>query len=132
MTAGCTILLLEDEPLILMDLEYAAEDCGCTVLSAASCEQALALVASGTAIDVAILDVTLGDGSTCIPVARALEALCVPFILHSGDLDRHDERVRDLDARLIAKPAAADTVIAAAIIAAAAGGADTDDQIAAE
>ena len=34
MRGPCTILLVEDEPLILMDLEWAVEDHGCRAGSA--------------------------------------------------------------------------------------------------
>lgn len=113
---GLTILLLEDEPLILMDLEFAAEDCGAKALSSASCEAALKLIdEQGEAIDVAVLDVTLGADETCIPVARELTRRGIPYIVHSGDLDRYDETIQELDAELIAKPAAADLVINTAI-----------------
>lgn len=112
----CTILLLEDEPLILMDLEYAVQDYGCSVLSAASCGEALDhLERDAASITVAVLDVSLGGDATCLPVARELSRRGIPFILHSGDLDRHDETIRGLNADLIAKPAPADKVIAGAI-----------------
>lgn len=111
-----TILLLEDEPLILMDLEFAAQDFGCSPLLAASADEALALVAEHrTRITVAVLDVSLGEGQTCFPVVQELDRLGIPFILHSGDLDRHNEMIRTIDAELIAKPAASEKVIAAAI-----------------
>ncbi|MEM6907415.1 MAG: response regulator [Pseudomonadota bacterium] len=111
-----TILLLEDEPLIAMDLEYAAQDRGCIVLPSNSCAGALALIEQQSEIHVAILDVSLGQDGTCFPVARVLDQRAIPYILHSGDLDRHNERIRQLDAKLIAKPAAAERVIAAAIM----------------
>lgn len=111
-----TILLLEDEPLILMDLEFAAEDCGCTALNAATAKEALSHIEnSHETISAAVLDVSLGRGDTCFAVARELERHNIPFILHSGDLDRHNETVRDLGAQLIAKPARADIVIATAL-----------------
>lgn len=117
MSDQTTILLLEDEPLILLDLELAAEDRNCAIHSATTAEAALNILKEqGSDIDIAVLDVSLADGKTCFPVASALNELGVPFILHSGDLDRHNERIRDLDAYLIAKPAAADRVIAAAIV----------------
>ncbi len=116
MAKSYTILLLEDEPLILMDMEFAAEDLGCEVLTATNCDAAHRHIQSlGRKIDLAILDVSLGNGLTCFPVAHELERLEIPYILHSGDLDRHNERIRELDAQLIAKPASADKVIAAAI-----------------
>lgn len=111
-----TILLLEDEPLILMDLEFAAQDFGCTPLLAASTSEALKLVAERRSqITAAVLDVSLGEGETCFPVVQELDRLGIPFILHSGDLDRHNEMIRTLDAELIAKPAPSEKVIAAAI-----------------
>lgn len=111
-----TILLLEDEPLILMDLEFAVQDAECRALTAASADEALALVARHRdELTVAVLDVSLGAGTNCFAVAQELDRLAIPFILHSGDLDRHNETIRTLDAELIAKPAASDKVIAAAI-----------------
>ena len=108
------ILMLEDEPLILMDLEFAAEDVGCRALCASSVSEAMAILRDD-AIDTAILDVTLKDGETCVPVAQALNERGIPYLLHSGDLDRHDETVRRLQAELVAKPASAANVIARAM-----------------
>lgn len=116
MSQYLTILLLEDEPLILMDLEFAAEDRGCEVLTATTSDAALNLLNdSSRTVDTAILDVSLGNGKTCFPVAAELEKRGIPYILHSGDLDRHNERVRELNAELIAKPASADHVVGTAI-----------------
>lgn len=111
----CTILLLEDEPLILMDLEFAAEEAGCLPLCASAVGPALEMLGSDRPVNVAILDVSLKDDETCLPVAHALQERGIPFLLHSGDLDRKDEKVRELDAVLIAKPASADLVIETAL-----------------
>lgn len=115
MAGTCSILLLEDEPIILMDLEFAAEDYGCDAVPASSCAGALERLATLGEVDVAVLDVSLAGGETCLPVAEELGRRGIPYLLHSGDLDRHDETIRQLDADLIAKPASAETVIAAAI-----------------
>ncbi len=110
------LLIVEDEPLILIDLEFAAEDSGCEPLCAHDCTQALELIGEHRAsLTAAILDVSLGGEETCIPLARELERLGVPFILHSGDLNRHEEKIRTLKAPLVAKPAPAQKVIAAAL-----------------
>lgn len=108
------ILMLEDEPLILLDLEFAAEDQGCRALCASNIGEAMAILRD-VAVDAAILDVTLKDGETCVPVAQALNERGIPYLLHSGDLDRHDETVRGLKAELVAKPASAARVIARAL-----------------
>lgn len=111
-----TILLVDDEPLILMDLEFAAEDRGCTCLCAATLQQALAHVEeAGDTLDVAVLDVSLTDGDTCLPIARELEQRGIPYVIHSGDLDRQDEVIRSLDVPRLAKPTCSDRVIAAAL-----------------
>ncbi|WP_305095512.1 response regulator [Croceibacterium aestuarii] len=113
--AACHVLLLEDEPMILMDLEFAAEACGCSALCATNVKQALRHLENGGPVRVGVLDVNLGQGQTCEPVARELERRGIPYILHSGDLDRQDETVRSLNAQLIPKPANADHVISTAM-----------------
>lgn len=115
MSGVSNILLLEDEPLILMDLEYAAEDRGCRGHCATSIAQALRIIEGPVSIDVAVLDVTLRDGETCVPVAKELDRCGVPYLLHSGDLNRHNETVRRLGVRHIPKPADAGFVIGTAL-----------------
>lgn len=115
MNRECTILLLEDEPLILMDLEFAAEDHDCIALCATDVADALAHLKSDLTVSVAVLDVTLRNGETCVPVARELDRLQIPYLLHSGDLNRKDETVRELGARHIPKPSDARHVIATAL-----------------
>ena len=53
----------------------------------------------------------MGKGETCEPVAVELRARGVPFLLHTGDLDRAGEALRDLDAPILAKPSGADDVV---------------------
>ncbi len=60
--------------------------------------------------DAAILDVNLGRGTTCEPVADRLQSLRVPFLIHSGDLLRQGELIARIDAEVIAKPAASSFV----------------------
>ena len=117
MAEPLTILLVDDEPLILMDLEMAAEDRGIDYLSAPSVERALALIDAGVpAIDLAVLDFTLLHGTDCLPIARRLQEAGIPFIIHSGDLHRSEKGLGDLDAVLVQKPAPSDKVIAAALV----------------
>ncbi len=102
---GHDILVVEDEPTIALDLQIALEDHGASVRTARTLARALERV-EAQAPDAAILDVTLGQEKTCEPVARALQKLGVPFLLHSGDLDRQGELIHRLGAPVIAKPAA--------------------------
>ncbi len=109
-----TILLVDDEPLILMDLEFAAEDLGLRCLTATNVAQALAF-AENEPVDCAVLDVSLKANETCLPIARALDAKDIPYVIHSGDLDRQNERIRSLDAPRFAKPCQSSTVIREAL-----------------
>lgn len=113
-TEPCRILVLDDEPLILLDLEFAVEDAGCKPLTALDLVEALNIV-ENNAISAAILDVSLGKGQTCEQVARSLAALGVPYVLHTGDLDRMDEAVRGLGGTLVPKPTPAAVVVARAL-----------------
>ena len=106
-----TYLVLEDEPLIAMDLEFAFEDVGHQAVVAVNNAEARQAMADH-AIAGAILDVSLGDGETCEPTAKLLSENNIPFVLHTGDLDRVGEPLRELDAPVLPKPQAADDVIA--------------------
>lgn len=110
----CRILVLDDEPLILLDLEFAVEDAGCKPLTALDLAEALAIVHANS-ISAAILDVSLGCGQTCEQVARTLAEQGVPYVLHTGDLDRMDEAVRELGGTLVPKPTPAAVVVAKAL-----------------
>ena len=78
-----SVLVAEDQPFIALDLALAVEDCGGKVVGpAASCEEALALLANGT-VAAAILDVNLVDRESS-PLVEALVSLDVPFIVHTA------------------------------------------------
>lgn len=108
--SGKRILLLEDEVFIGLDLRHEAEDAGASVAYARTLRDALTLVREEI-FDGAILDVTLGGGETCKPVADILRRVGTPFILHSGDLDRQGEVIDTLDAPVVAKPAPPEVVV---------------------
>lgn len=110
----CHVLVLDDEPLILLDLEFAVEDAGCKPLTALDLVEALSIV-QNNAISAAILDVSLGRGQTCEQVARTLAEMGIPYVLHTGDLDRMDEAVRQLGGTLVPKPTPAAVVVARAL-----------------
>jgi len=104
------ILILEDEPLIAMDLQLAFEDAGADAVVTVCCEDALEAIGH-TDFEGAVLDVNLGKGETCEPVALELRRRDIPFLLHTGDLDRAGEALRDLEAPILAKPSGADDVV---------------------
>ncbi|QFT57505.1 Alkaline phosphatase synthesis transcriptional regulatory protein PhoP [Sulfitobacter sp. THAF37] len=108
---GCRkrILVLDDEALILMDLEFSLADAGFTPVTASSAERALALIEEDRP-DAAVLDVNLGRGNTCEPVAARLKDIGVPFVLHTGDLDRQGEMVTRFEVPIVAKPSSPEEI----------------------
>lgn len=107
---GRHILVLEDEPIILLNVARALERCGGTVRRARTVGKALADLASAD-VDGAILDVNMGAGATCLPVAEHLRTRNIPFCLHSGDMQGMGEFVTSVRAPLIEKPASDRTIV---------------------
>lgn len=79
-----TVLVVEDEPLIGMDLAETLEERGLVVVGPCRTEvEALAWLADGRP-DVAVLDVHLGGRPTSV-LAAALVGRHVPFVVITGD-----------------------------------------------
>lgn len=86
------ILIVEDEPMIALDLQDLLEDAGFDVVGVAGkLDTALALIDSA-AFDAAILDANLG-GVSSGPAGEALTARRVPFIVLSGYSLKQQESV---------------------------------------
>jgi len=82
-TGSAKILLVEDEPLVAMDMENILEDLGVSIVGpAASVSKALALVDAG-GFEGAFLDVNL-RGERVDTVADALAAQGIPFVFTTG------------------------------------------------
>lgn len=80
---GRRVLVVEDELLVAMDLEWVLRAQGCTVLGpAATVKRAVVLIGEEQP-DVALLDLNLG-GQSALPVAAVLKARSVPFLVVSG------------------------------------------------
>ena len=77
------VLLVEDEIFVVWLVEDMLADLGCAVVGpASSVNQALAMI-DAEAIDAAVLDVNL-NGQMSYPIADALAARGVPFVLSTG------------------------------------------------
>ncbi len=90
---GGTLLIVEDEPLLAMQLSHSLKDFGWNVLGVAgSIEDANRILHDTSRPDAAILDVDLG-GSPVFPLARSLRRSGIPFIFCTGyeDLDYSSE-----------------------------------------
>jgi DNA-binding response OmpR family regulator len=105
----CSILVVEDEPLIALDVQTALSNAGAEVIAAADAADAARLVASSK-LNAAILDVDLGD-LDCWVVCRLLARAGVPFVFYTGYAQ--SEVFKDWpDARVLPKPASADQIVA--------------------
>jgi DNA-binding NarL/FixJ family response regulator len=80
------VLILEDQPLIVMDIEDSlmAQD-GFEIVGVLSSCAAAADWLETQRPDVVILDIELRDGE-CIDVARTLFKRKIPFVVHSGSM----------------------------------------------
>jgi DNA-binding response OmpR family regulator len=84
--AGRTVLVVEDEPLICLDVSGRLADAGAAVLAAGRLDEALRL-ADHPAVSIAVLDFDLGDGDST-PVCWKLVDRAVPFLFHTGRVYR--------------------------------------------
>ncbi len=78
---GCSILVVEDEPLIAMDIEQAFARCDAGVAIATIVKDALQIVDDGFALGV--LDHGLLDGPGT-ELYEQMRTLGVPFIIYTG------------------------------------------------
>lgn len=75
-----SVLVVEDEALILLDLESALEEAGFQVVGAGSASNAMATFdADPTSFKALISDIRLGDGKTGWEVARHVRQASPPF-----------------------------------------------------
>ncbi len=104
---GCLVLVVEDEPIISLDIAATLETAGAEILgpysSAKIALSALEEIAQGSEPHAAVLDVNLG-GHTSEAVARKLITLSVPFVFHTGNFPVEGQVINGIDAPVILKP----------------------------
>jgi response regulator NasT len=79
---GHTILVLEDEPLVRLDIVNMIRSSGAQVHAAGSVGEALALIRRHK-ISAAVLDIKI-DELDCLPVYERLMERRIPIVLHTG------------------------------------------------
>ena len=79
---GRSILIVEDEPLILLDIRTAFEKAGAIVVTARSIAEATRSIEQNGP-SAAVIDFGLPDGNADAMCER-LEARDIPYVLHSG------------------------------------------------
>lgn len=68
------ILIVEDELLLAMELEFVLQDLGHTVVGTATCSQEALKLAEDHKPDLALVDIHLRDGPTGVAVADQISA----------------------------------------------------------
>jgi CheY-like chemotaxis protein len=107
---GKRILVVEDEPLIAMEIEATLRDGGCSVVGpVGDPEQALSLVESGC--DAALLDANLG-GRPVDELAAALTRAGIPFAFITG-YGREGVPLPFREAMIVRKPFSREGLLAA-------------------
>jgi CheY-like chemotaxis protein len=80
--AGHTILVVEDEPLLALEIVDALTACGAQVASASHVADAVSSVALHK-IAAAVLDINVG-GEDCLVLCRHLSQRQIPFVFYTG------------------------------------------------
>lgn len=109
---GQSILIVEDNALIAMNLEDMLRDAGGTVgWSVATVGEAKEVAQSG-AITSAVLDIMLDDVEVW-PVARILADRNIPFVFSSGHFEQDTLPPEWRENQIVPKPAGAKDIVAA-------------------
>lgn len=82
--AGSRILLVENEALFGVDLAMTLEERGFVVTGPIRCPAVAEAAITAGKVDLALLDIELGQGLTSFGVARTLQAHGIPYIFVTG------------------------------------------------
>ncbi len=86
------VLVVDDDPLVLLSTAAMLDDLGCTAVQASSADQALHLLANGARIDVVVTDLAM-PGMTGAELAQHIKQgwPTLPVLLASGYADKLSE-----------------------------------------
>ena len=102
MLAGQTILVVEDEALVGLDIADAIREAGAHVILSHNVRDALTKVAAAD-VAAAVLDINLA-GEDCSPVCLQLAARGIPFLFHTAYTTPVPALVRWPNAPVVRKP----------------------------
>ena len=80
---GCLLLIVEDEPLVALDIADVFKTAGAKVIIARTLQDAMHQAETGN-LTAAVIDHALHDGSTTSEVCAKLKERDIPFIVYSG------------------------------------------------
>lgn len=108
---GKRVLIVEDEAMVALELQYLFEDEGADVAGPAhTLAKAIETVTQDREIDVALLDVDLA-GENIYPVADLLRRRGVPFAFHTGHGSRSEMAALFPGATTFMKPALPEALV---------------------
>jgi DNA-binding response OmpR family regulator len=109
---GVSVLIVEDDPLLAMDLEATLVGAGAVVVDLCRTLDEAMLRADAGDFAVAVLDFGLGS-ETVSPLARRLVNRGVPFVLYTGK-SRHEPSLAEWsDCPIVEKPASPRALVTA-------------------
>jgi CheY-like chemotaxis protein len=82
--AGRSILIVEDEPLIALEVYDAFRAAGARIISAADSKEAVRM-AGLPDLSAAVVDIDLGEGDDCSAVCKRLAQRGIPFVFYTGN-----------------------------------------------
>ena len=82
--AGRSILIVEDEPLIALEVHAAFHAAGAGIISAADSKEAVRMIGLPD-LSAAVVDIDLGDGDDCAAVCKRLSERGIPFVFYTGN-----------------------------------------------
>jgi DNA-binding NtrC family response regulator len=107
---GMFVLVVEDEPIIALDLASMLEDAGAEVIGPAMTLQQADMLCRDERIALAILDVRLGS-DTVMSVATNLADRGVPLLFHTGHATSASLRAQWPECRVLLKPAPSQDIL---------------------
>jgi DNA-binding response OmpR family regulator len=117
--AGCTILVIEDEPLIALDIAATCENAGATTLCPQTRAEAERLIKTD-GISAAVVDFILWNGNANALCDR-LQQRGIPFVMHSAYTQFQDGKEAVNGAAVVPKPARSKDLVDALLCALAVG-----------
>ena len=109
--AGKTVLVVEDELMIALDIVDCLLQAGAKVIGPCTSLEDARKIAGDGEIDLAILDIDLG-GREVFPAARILGARGIPFLFYTGRPQRDALETDFAGVPVCTKPMATDRLIA--------------------
>ncbi len=108
---SATVLLVEDEPLVRLDLEETLREAGYVVVACTTAEEGRDVLRSGLPVDAIVTDVRTPGAIDGLELAREARdrAAALPILVLSGHLEPAAAAAARVDA-FLAKPVSSDAV----------------------